>query len=61
MNNPLLNIDLELLKLQKRWLLAFTDEEAVGLVELLDNIQDYLVDDLHYPEATVFDFEDELQ
>ena len=61
MNNPLLNIDVELLKLQKRWLLAFSDKEAVGLVELLDNIQDYLVDNLHYPESTVFDFEDELQ
>ena len=60
MNNPLLNIDVELLKLQKRWLLAFSDKEAVGLVELLDNIQDYLVDNLHYPESTVFDFEDEL-
>jgi hypothetical protein len=45
-----------LLALQKRWLLehAGAAEEAAGLVELLDTIQDAAVDQAGVPEATVF-------
>jgi hypothetical protein len=49
-------IDWALLARQKRWLLehARASEEAAGLVELLDTIQDAAVDTAGVPEATVF-------
>jgi hypothetical protein len=41
---------------QKRWLLkhALDSQEAAGLVDLLDTIQDAAVDDAGMPEAIVF-------
>ena len=54
------SIDWALLARQKRWLLerAQTSEEAAGLLELLDAIQDTAVDRAGVPEAVVFPFTD---
>ncbi len=47
-------IDWLALAQQKRWLLNQDSQEATGLVELLDAIQDAAVDDAGVPEAIVF-------
>jgi hypothetical protein len=56
--SPLENIDWANLRQQKLWLLAQTSEEADGLVNLLDNLQDYAVDVLEHGEDTIFGVRD---
>lgn len=52
------NIDWTLLKTQKRWLIAQPEcDEATGLLNLIDAIQDHAVDVLGVPEHEVFDLE----
>ena len=59
------DIDWELLRKQKRWLLEWYDiptatpEEACGLLHLLDAIQDFAVDVMGVSEKEVFDFEEQ--
>ena len=59
------DIDWELLRKQKRWLLRLDDiptaipEEAYGLIHLLDAIQDFAVDVMGVSEKEVFDFEEQ--
>ena len=59
------DIDWELLRKQKLWLLQWDDiptaipEEAYGLVHLLDAIQDFAVDVMGVSEKEVFDFEEQ--
>jgi hypothetical protein len=54
------SMDWALLTRQKRWLLehAQASEEAAGLLELLDAIQDAAVDIAGVPEAIVFPVKD---
>ena len=58
------DIDWELLRKQKRWLLRLDDiptpipEEEYGLYSLLDAIQDFAVDVMGVSEKEVFDFEE---
>ena len=47
-------IDWNLLSKQKEWLLQQPSEEAAGLVEMLDWLQDHAVDREGIPETTVF-------
>ena len=47
-------IDWSALAQQKRWLLSQDSQDAAGLVDLLDAIQDAAVDDAGVPEAIVF-------
>ncbi len=47
-------INWKLLRKQKKFLLKFNDDRAVGLVHLLDAIQDHAVDVLKYSEKEVF-------
>lgn len=48
-------IDWGLLREQKDWLLnQHISDEAVGLLELIDNLQDYAVDELGIDENIVF-------
>ena len=59
------DIDWELLRKQKLWLLQLDDiptaipEEAYGLIHLLDAIQDFAVDVMGVSEKEVFDFEEQ--
>ena len=59
------DIDWELLRKQKLWLLQLDDiptpipEEAYGLFHLLDAIQDFAVDVMGVSEKEVFDFEEQ--
>ncbi|MBI3411448.1 MAG: hypothetical protein HY040_24230 [Planctomycetes bacterium] len=57
------SIDWSLLAGQKRWLLghATKSEEAAGLVNLLDAIQDAAVDRAAIPEAVVFPQEEQIK
>ena len=48
------NIDWKLLKRQKRWLLYDHGEYALGLINLLDNLQDAVVADGLATEQQVF-------
>jgi hypothetical protein len=48
------SIDWTLLARQKHWLLTQKADEAAGLVELIDAIQDAAVDDAGVPEENVF-------
>lgn len=66
MENPIKNIDFDLLKKQKAYLLNLstqtnveTDEYSYisGLLNLLDSIQDYAVDELGFDEDKVFQLE----
>jgi hypothetical protein len=52
---------IENLRKQKRWLLSKEDDEAEGLVNLLDHIQDTLTDVHGLPQDAVFDFEGDYQ
>lgn len=52
--NILLSIDWDLLRQQKLWLLQHDTEEADGLVNLLDHIQDTAVDIGAATEEEVF-------
>lgn len=47
-------IDWELLRKQKQWLIAQSSEEAEGLLNFVDSIQDYAVDNWIVEEKTVF-------
>ena len=59
------DIDWELLREQKLWLLQLEEiftaipEEAYGLIHLLDAIQDFAVDVMGVSEKEVFDFEEQ--
>ena len=59
------DIDWELLRKQKLWLLQLDDiptaipEEAYGLIHLLDAIQDFAVDVMGVSEKEVFDLAEE--
>lgn len=68
MENPIKNIDFDLLKKQKAYLLSLstqtnrkTDEYSYisGLLHLLDSIQDYAVDELGFDEDKVFQLEND--
>lgn len=48
------NIDWELLREQKQWLINQSSEEAQGLLHFIDHIQDYAVDNWIIEEKTVF-------
>lgn len=48
------NIDLKLLAKQKRYLISLESDQVDGIVILIDYIQDYLVNELGYPEDVVF-------
>lgn len=54
-------IDWKLLRQQKLWLFkqSETSTEAMGLMHLLDSIQDFAVDVMGTPHETVFDFQPE--
>lgn len=56
MDKMISRLDWSLLRDQKLWLLGESDtnELAVGLVNLLDAIQDYAADDMGIPETEVF-------
>ena len=49
-----MNIDWTLLRAQKEWLLQFDNEQAQGLVNLLDHLQDDAVDSGEFTETEVF-------
>ena len=59
------DIDWELLREQKLWLLQLEEiftaipEEAYGLIHLLDAIQDFAVDVMGLPDKEVFDLAEE--
>lgn len=53
-NNFFHKIDWELLRKQKQWLIAQSSEEAEGLLNFVDSIQDYAVDNWIVEEKTVF-------
>lgn len=48
------NIDWELLREQKEWLLNNGSDEAMGIAHLIDAIQDYAADELGIDENIVF-------
>lgn len=52
------NVDWKLLQDQKNWLLNYPVpcEAVLGLIELIDNLQDYTVDELGMDENVVFNF-----
>lgn len=52
--NIFYKIDWELLRNQKQWLIAQSSEEAEGLLNFVDSIQDYAVDNWIVEEKTVF-------
>lgn len=71
MENPINKIDFTTLRIQKKTLMAIIDElqkkndvrfeDLEGLLNLIDTIQDYAVDELGINEMVVFDFEAEEQ
>lgn len=58
--SPLMRLDLELLKQQKRWLLAQSStEEVEGLLGIVDFIQDTVLAEGLAKEEDVFDIYEE--
>ena len=49
-----MKIDWAMLREQKQWLLNFNDEQAIGLVYLLDALQDQAVESGESTEIEVF-------
>jgi hypothetical protein len=49
-----MKIDWAMLREQKQWLLNFNDEQAAGLVYLLDALQDQAVESGELTETEVF-------
>lgn len=54
-------IDWDRLREQKRWLREQSGEEAAGLMNLIDSLQDFAVDRLGKLQAEVFDFDYETR
>jgi len=53
----MIQIDWELLRRQKEWLMNYTDdshEEIDGLIQLLDSLQDLAIESGEFSEETVF-------
>lgn len=65
--NPIANIDFTELRNQKRTLLRVIEEtreseiqdDLIGILHMIDAIQDYAVDELGWNQMMVYDFEDE--
>lgn len=54
-------IDWDRLREQKRWLREQSGEEAAGLMNLIDSLQDFAVDRLGKLQVEVFDFDYETR